>query len=59
MEDLEDLFTEDDTFHTDVSSSKNDHPMIIPEFDPCSGGGTNGDVNEDDDALANNNSNTG
>ena len=32
--DIEDLFSEKAT----LEETKDDHPMIIPEFDPCSGG---------------------
>ena len=37
--DIEDLF--DETMHiNDQEEAKSSHPMVIPEFDPCSGDGT-------------------
>lgn len=54
--DIEDLFNEN--FHIADEEVKDDnHPMVIPEFDPCSGGGMNVDDNISTNVASNNTSN--
>ena len=39
--DIEDLFNED--LNLEEEEKESSHPMIIPEYDPCSGGGNTND----------------